>query len=162
MACFFFFFFFIKSETKFRHKNRNYPLLLFMPNENAVLSKFLIRQLLGSCDTECFRLIMSSATGLSKRTYLSQDEIQFQELSITIRVFSLFITFFYWKTNLAAVTPPLNQAVIGKSGGYLSPLRCIILKQNVHIICSKIPARTKYLGLFSCACLRQQFLDYCS
>ena len=76
------FFFFIKSEAKFRHKN-----------ENAVLSKFLIRQLLGSCDTECFRLIMSSATGLSKRTYLPEDEIQFQELSIAIRVFYLFNTF---------------------------------------------------------------------
>ena len=89
----FFCFFFIKSEAKFRHKNRNYPLLLFMPNENAVLSKFLVRQLLGSCDTECFRLIMSSATGLSKRTYLPEDEIQFQELSIAIRVFYLFNTF---------------------------------------------------------------------
>lgn len=80
------FFFFIKSEAKFRHKN-----------ENAVLSKFLIRQLLCSCDTDCFRLIMSSATGLSKRTYLPEDEIQFQELSIAIRVFYLFNTFFIGK-----------------------------------------------------------------
>lgn len=68
-----------------------------MPKKkNAILSKFLIRQLLGSCDTECFRLIMSSATGLSKRTYLHEDEIQFQELSIAIRAFYLFITLIFF------------------------------------------------------------------
>ena len=81
----------MKSETKFRHKNRNYPLLLFMPNENAVLSKFFFDQ--AAIRLLCFRLIMSGATGLSKRTYLHEDEIQFQELSIAIRVFYLFNTF---------------------------------------------------------------------